>query len=66
MKIQNMEFKEKSTEEIAKVYTQNFDLLFHEVPVQINREIILYENAFSVIGLISYWINLTLCTQHSI
>lgn len=51
-----MGFQEKLTEEITKVYTQNFDLLFPEVPVQINREIIIYENAFSVIGLISYWI----------
>lgn len=25
-------------EETTKVYTQNFDLLFPEVPVQINRE----------------------------
>lgn len=49
-------FQEKLTEVIVEIYRQEFDLLFPGVPMKINREIMINENAFSVLGLISYWI----------
>ncbi|MCM3782260.1 TetR/AcrR family transcriptional regulator [Neobacillus mesonae] len=55
-KRENMGFQEKLTEAIRDLYNQEFDFLFPEVPKYINREIVINQSVYSVLGLISYWI----------
>lgn len=55
-KRENMGFQEKLMEAISIIYNEEFDFLFPGVPDHINREIVINQNAFTLLGLLSYWI----------
>ncbi|QKS46155.1 TetR/AcrR family transcriptional regulator [Paenibacillus cellulosilyticus] len=52
----NFGFQEKLGEAIREIFEYEFDLLFPQIPSHINREIFINQSVFTILGLISYWI----------
>ncbi|MBB6638213.1 TetR/AcrR family transcriptional regulator [Cohnella thailandensis] len=57
LKGSNPGFQEKLFEAIRSIFTQEYELLFPRIPAHIDREIYINQNVYTMLGLISYWVN---------
>ena len=57
LKGSNLGFQEKLSEAIRSIFTQEYKFLFPRMPAHIDREIYINQNVYTMLGLISYWVN---------
>jgi Transcriptional regulator len=58
LKGSNLGFQEKLSEAIRSIFTQEYKFLFPRMPAHIDQEIYINQNVYTMLGLISYWVNL--------
>lgn len=49
-------FQEKLGETLQEVFRHDYELLFPKIPSHINREILINQNVFALMGVITYWV----------